>query len=59
MKSTTASFRFRWPMQTQEEYYTSCSAGMAYGVVIPNFLTEDDAKFAAYMIDVCSAGGKQ
>ena len=45
--------------ETQEEYYTSCSAGMAYGVVIPNFLTEDDAKFAAYMIDVCSAGGKQ
>ena len=45
--------------ETQEEYYTSCSAGMAYGVVIPNFLTEDNAKFAAYMIDVCSAGGKQ
>ena len=45
--------------ETQEDYYTSCAASMAYGVVVPNFLTEDDAKFAAYMIDVCSAGGKQ
>ena len=27
--------------------------------MVPNFLSEDDAKFAAYMIDVLSAGGKQ
>ncbi len=41
----------------QENYYTHASGG--YGVVIPTFLDEEDARYAAYMIDVLSAGGKQ
>ena len=45
--------------ESQDSYYTNCAALYAYGVVVPNFLSEDDAKFAAYMIDVLSAGGKQ
>ena len=45
--------------EDQDDYYTSCSASMDYGVVVPSFLSEDDAKFSAYMIDVCSAGGRQ
>ncbi len=45
--------------ESQDKYYTNCAALYAYGVVVPNFLSEDDAKFAAYMVDVLSAGGKQ
>lgn len=41
--------------ESQDSYYTNCAALYAYGVVVPNFLSEDDAKFAAYMIDVLSA----
>lgn len=44
---------------TQDEYYTPCNAVMAYGVVIPTFLSEEDANFAAYMMDVMSATGRQ
>ena len=41
----------------QDQYYTHASGG--YGVVVPTHLNESDANFAAYMIDVLSAGGKQ
>ena len=41
----------------QDKYYTHCSGG--FGVVIPTFLDYEDAKYAAYMIDVISAGGRQ
>ena len=44
---------------TQTEYYTPCSAVYAYGIGIPSTLSRDDARFAAYMIDVLSAGGKE
>ena len=44
---------------TQDEYYTPCNAVLAYGVVIPTFLSEEDANFAAYMMDVMSATGRQ
>ena len=43
----------------QEEYITPGGGQYAYGVVILNTLSEEDADFAAYMIDVLSAGGKQ
>ena len=44
---------------TQTEYYTPCSAVYAYGIGIPSSLSEEDARFAAYMMDVLSAGGKE
>ena len=44
---------------TQTEYYTPCAAYSAYGAVVPTSLNAEDARFAAYMIDVLSAGGKQ
>ena len=43
--------------EEQDAYYTHCSGG--FGVVIPTFLSEEEAKYAAYMVDVLSAGGKQ
>mgnify|MGYP002552835313 FL=1 len=44
---------------TQTEYYTPCAAYSAYGAVVSTSLNAEDARFAAYMIDVLSAGGKQ
>ena len=41
----------------QTDYYTPASGG--YGIVIPNYLSEEDANFSAYMIDTLSATGKQ
>ena len=36
--------------EEQDAYYTHCSGG--FGVVIPTFLSEEEAKYAAYMVDV-------
>ena len=44
---------------TQTEYYTPCTGTYAYGAVVPTSLNAEDARFAAYMLDVLSAGGKQ
>ena len=44
---------------TQDEYYTPCTGTYAYGAAIPTTKSVEDARFAAYMLDVLSAGGKQ
>ena len=44
---------------TQDEYYTPCTGTYAYGAAIPTTKSAEDARFAAYMLDVLSAGGKQ
>ena len=41
----------------QSDYYTPAASG--YGIVIPIYLSEEDAEYSAYMIDALSALGKQ
>lgn len=43
--------------EDQDEYATACSAGMAYGVVIPKSLSIEEAEFSAFMIEVMAFGG--
>ena len=47
------------PLMTaeQDQYYTYCSAAMAYGVVIPASLSKEEAEFSAYMIEAMAFGG--
>jgi len=42
--------------ETQDNYYTPCNVGYAYGIVIP--LSAPDADYSAYMLDVISATSK-
>ena len=41
----------------QDNYYTPCSATMAYGVVIPASLSKNEAEFSAFMIEAMAFGG--
>ncbi len=43
--------------EDQDNYYTHCSARMAYGVVIPVSLTREEAEFSAFMIEAMAFGG--
>lgn len=42
--------------ETQEDYFTPCSAAMAYGIVIP--ISVPNPEFSAYMIEVMSCEAK-
>lgn len=42
--------------ESQEKYCTPCSAGMAYGIVIP--ISAVDPEFSAYMIEITCCEGK-
>ena len=43
--------------EAQTDYYTPCNIQLAYGIVIPTFVS--DPEFSAYMIEMMSAGGKE
>ena len=43
--------------EDQDDYYTHCSARMAYGVVIPVSLSKEEAEFSAFMIEAMAFGG--
>lgn len=43
--------------EDQDEYRTYCSARMAYGIVIPADLSEEEAEFSAFMIEAMAFGG--
>ncbi len=45
--------------EEQEDYYTYCSARMAYAAVIPNSLQGDKANFAAFMLEAMAYGGRK
>ncbi len=50
-----------YPMVTEEQdqYYTFCSAKMAYAAVIPTSLQGKDAEFSAFMLEAMAYGGRK
>ncbi len=42
--------------ENQDNYYSSCTANMAYGICIP--LNAEDPEYCAYMIELLAVGGK-
>ena len=45
--------------EEQDEYYTYCSARMAYAAVIPTSLEGTDADYAAFMLEAMAYGGRK
>lgn len=45
--------------EKQDKYYTYCNAQYAYAVVIPNSLDQEDAEWAAYIIEAMAYGGRK
>ena len=45
--------------EEQDQYYTYCSARMAYAAVIPTSLQGDKANFSAFMLEAMAYGGRK